>query len=29
VRLHPANARRLFELVRQYGKDETEITITP
>jgi hypothetical protein len=29
VRLHPANARRLFELVRLYGKAETEITITP
>ncbi|MCH4560724.1 L,D-transpeptidase [Mesorhizobium jarvisii] len=29
VRLHPANARRLFELVRLYGKGATEITIRP
>jgi lipoprotein-anchoring transpeptidase ErfK/SrfK len=29
VRLHPANARRLFELVRLYGKGAAEITIRP
>ncbi|WP_244529471.1 L,D-transpeptidase [Mesorhizobium qingshengii] len=29
VRLHPANAHRLFELVRLYGKGATEITIRP
>ncbi|MCH4561259.1 hypothetical protein BFX40_02480 [Mesorhizobium sp. SEMIA 3007] len=29
VRLLPANARRLFELVRLYGKGATEITIRP
>lgn len=29
VRLHPANARHLFELVRLYGKGATEITIRP
>jgi lipoprotein-anchoring transpeptidase ErfK/SrfK len=28
VRLHPANARELFALVRQYGMNNTRITIT-
>jgi hypothetical protein len=28
VRLHPSNARTLFNLVRQYGKADTLITIT-
>lgn len=28
VRLHPDNARRLFELIRQYGRAATRIVIT-
>lgn len=28
IRLHPANARELFALVRQYGMKNTRITIT-
>jgi lipoprotein-anchoring transpeptidase ErfK/SrfK len=29
VRLHPKNAKSLYALVKQYGKDNTTITITP